>query len=478
MSFDLTGHLRPFQRRFLAGALAPHIDTAALSLPRGNGKSSLAAHLAKRTLTPGDALFRAGCESHIVAASIGQARKTTFRLLVEMVGGESDEYRINESVNACEIRHKKSDTRISVLAPSGKTGQGLVRAPLIIADEPGAWQTLGGELMYDAIQTAMGKPGCRLKVLYIGTLAPAMDGWWHELIADGTQRSTYVMCLQGAERKRWDDWNIIRRCNPLMAVHAGSRAKLLEERDKARRQTRHKSAFLSYRLNLPTADESKVLLSVDEWERVEARAVGPRQGRPVVGIDLGGGRAFSAAVGIWPSGRIEAVAVAPGIPSIADQEKRDRVPGGTYQRLVDAGLLLVDAGFREQRVTVLVDAIKRWQPAVAISDRFRYRRLLDCRPRWPCQARVTRWSEATADIEGLRRLANDGPLSVTPESAKLIEASLAVAVVKQEEGNKRLVKRGSHNEARDDVAQALTLAAGAVDRSPARVSSGAYLGLA
>ena len=218
---------------------------------------------------------------------------------------------------------------------------------------------------------------------------------------------------------------------------------------------------------------------MDEWERVEARAVGPRQGRPVVGIDLGGGRAFSAAVGIWPSGRIEAVAVAPGIPSIADQEKRDRVPGGTYQRLVDAGLLLVDAGFREQRV---YRPGRRHQALAAggcdFSDRFRYRRLLDCRPRWPCQARVTRWSEATADIEGLRRLANDGPLSVTPESAKLIEVSLAVAVVKQEEGNKRLVKRGSHNEARDDVAQALTLAAGAVDRSPARVSSGAYLGLA
>ena len=30
--------LRPFQRRFIASALAPGIDTAALSLPRGNGK--------------------------------------------------------------------------------------------------------------------------------------------------------------------------------------------------------------------------------------------------------------------------------------------------------------------------------------------------------------------------------------------------------------------------------------------------------
>ena len=64
-------------------------------------------------------------------------------------------------------------------------------------------------------------------------------------------------------------------------------------------------------------------------------------------------------------------------------------------------------------------------------------------------------------------MAADGPLSVTPESAKLIAASLAVAVVKREEGNSRLVKRGTHNQCRDDVAQALTLAAGARDRAPA-----------
>ena len=35
--------LRPFQDLFLANATKPGIDTAALSLPRGNGKSWIAA---------------------------------------------------------------------------------------------------------------------------------------------------------------------------------------------------------------------------------------------------------------------------------------------------------------------------------------------------------------------------------------------------------------------------------------------------
>ena len=49
--------LRPFQRRFLKAALAPGVEIAALSLPRGNGKTTLLAHLAARSLTPGDSLF-------------------------------------------------------------------------------------------------------------------------------------------------------------------------------------------------------------------------------------------------------------------------------------------------------------------------------------------------------------------------------------------------------------------------------------
>ena len=51
---------RPFQRRFLARALAPGIDTAALSIPRGNGKTWLAGHVLTRCLTPGGRAVRRG----------------------------------------------------------------------------------------------------------------------------------------------------------------------------------------------------------------------------------------------------------------------------------------------------------------------------------------------------------------------------------------------------------------------------------
>ena len=71
-----------------------------------------------------------------------------------------------------------------------------------------------------------------------------------------------------------------------------------------------------------------------------------------------------------------------------------------------------------------------------------------------------------------------GPLAVDPGSAPLLEASLAVASVKNDDaGNVRLQKRGSNNTSRDDVAAALTLGSGAHQRrSKAPKSGGVYRG--
>ena len=66
--------LQPFQRRFIRKALSPDVDTAAMSLPRGNGKSALAGHILTRVLTPTDPLWRPGTESVLCAGSLDQAR--------------------------------------------------------------------------------------------------------------------------------------------------------------------------------------------------------------------------------------------------------------------------------------------------------------------------------------------------------------------------------------------------------------------
>ena len=460
-------NLRPFQKRFIKGATAPGIDTAVLSLPRGNGKTSLAGYLASRILNPADPLFRPGTESVLLAASIKQAR-IAFRVCRDLLDGKPG-YKYVDATNRIGIRHAATRTRLEVISSSGKSAMGLLDCPWALCDEPGSWEVNAGALMWDALTTAQGKPNSPLRILLIGTLAPSgVEGsWWHSLVTGGSSPTRYVQTVQ-ADPKRWDQWPEIRKANPLTAISPDFRKKLLAERDEARKDSRLKARFLSYRLNIPSADESELLLTVDDWQLMLNRDVPPRSGRPIVGIDLGGGRAWSAAVACYQNGRIEALAIAPGIPSLVDQEKRDRVPRGLYTALADSGTLYVADGLRVPPVALLVQAIREaWgEPASIVCDRFRLGELNDAAPGVPIVPRVVRWSEASFDIRALRKYSIDGPFSVAENSRSLIGASLAVALVKNDDaGSMRLIKRGSNNQARDDVSQAMTLAAGSYERS-------------
>ena len=441
-----------------------------MSLPRGEGKSALAAYILARCMTPGDHLFEAGAEYLLCAASLEQARNV-YRPIREALEPTGD-YRFIDSVTRLGLTHRQTNTKLRVMSSNAKTAFGIVGTPLLVADEPGAWEVVGGHLLHDAIQTAQGKPLSSLRVIYIGTLAPlASPGhWWYDLVDAGTQGSTYVQKLVG-RAETWDRWPTIRKANPLKAKYAESRAVLLEERDAARRDSRLKARFLSYRLNVPTQDESSMLLTVDDWKLVEARPQGIPSGRPIVGVDLGGGRAWSAAVAIWQSGRMEAIACAPGIPSIEDQERRDNVPAGTYAKLMESGALTLAHGLRVQPPSTLWEAIcDRWgTPVRVVSDRFRLGELRDvvgnaC----AIEPRVTQWSSSSEDIRALRKIVRDGPLTVDPGSRHLLVVSMSAAYVENDTaGNSRLIKRSSDNKGRDDVAAAAVLAAGAFGRASA-----------
>ena len=119
--------LRNFQRRFLWAATRPGVDTAALSLPRANGKSFLAGYLIARILDPRDRLFRPGTESVLCAASIEQAR-IVFRFARGLLGEEG--YRYLDSATRCAITHRATRTRLRVIGSNGRKPQwDLVNCP-------------------------------------------------------------------------------------------------------------------------------------------------------------------------------------------------------------------------------------------------------------------------------------------------------------------------------------------------------------
>ena len=456
----------------------PRFDTVCLSGPRGLGKTFLAAKVLEQCLTPGHPMHQPGMEYILGAASLEQAR-LTYQFIWHALS-DNKEYRWSDSTTRLGATHEPSHTKLRAISSKASTSLGLVGVPLACLDEPGALELAGGAALSDSLFTAQGKPGSKLKLILIGTLGPNATGpghWWYDLIDEGTTGTTWVRKFQG-DLETWDSWATIRRANPLAMVDAGFRAKLLSERDSARHDPRLKARFLTYRLNIPSATESQMLLTVDDWQQTTARPVPPRVGKPVVALDLASGRSWAAATAMWQNGRAESLAVAAGVPDLETQERRDRVNPGTYQRLVSEGKLRVAEGLRVQPPAMLAEAIvNQWGvPATIICDRFRLAELADAAPRLKITPRRTRWSESAEDIRALRAAAKDGPLAVSECSRDLLAASIAVTTIKNDDqGSFRIIKRNLG--CRDDVAQTLCWAAGEHARRTRKPAGGAFLGV-
>ena len=460
----------PFHRRWIRAAYADDVQIAALSCPRGSAKTWISGQLAALALTPGSPTWEERVEVLAVSASLEQSR-ILLAFVREALADREEEYRWLDSGQRLACTHKATGTKLRILSSSGKRAMGLAQFSTIFADEPGSWEVRGGALMWDALRQSLGKrEGQRL--FLIGTRAPAEPGtWWPGLLDGGSGPGTHVTVLTAPPDDPWDSWNTIRRVNPLVMANASLRKTILRERDDVRRDPSARPAFEAYRLNRQVAIYSDVLTTVEAWKGVEGREVPPREGKPIVGLDLGSERSWSAAWVLWRNGRSECYALCPGIPDLAARERMDAMPRGLYQKLRKDGVLLVDEGVRVSRPAVLIDHLLSVgiNPAVIYCDRFIIGTLMDVvAGRWPVNPRVTRWSEATEDIAGFRKLVHDGPLSIAEECRALARVSLSQATVaSDDQGSVRLQKR-RHGRSRDDVAVAGVLAAGALVRDLGR----------
>ena len=458
-----------FHKLWIVGAFAPGTQIAAASWPRGAAKAYLAANLAALAITPDSPLFEAGVEVLGVSASLEQSR--VFLSFVRDALADAPGYRWLDSGQRLAVTHVKTGTKLRILSSSPKRAMGLAKFSTIFGDEPGSWEDRAGELMYHALRQSLGKrPGQRL--VLIGTRAPSTPGsWWPELLDGGSMPGTFVAVMTAPEGEPWDQWKTIRKVNPMVLANPDLKTTILRERDEARIKPTMRPAFEAFRLNRQVSVHDDMLIAVDAWKAVESRSVPARIGKPVVAIDLGSERSWSAAWCLWENGRSECYAVCPGIPDLGAREKQDAMPAGLYTRLEKDGVLIVEDGRRTSDPETLINHLVSLgiRPATVYCDFFLLGRLRDAvAGRWPVFARRTRLSEATYDIAGFRRLVLDGPLSIVPEGRALARVSFSQAVVRSDDqGSARIVKR-KNGRSRDDVAVCSTLASGALVRSMTR----------
>ena len=343
---------------------------------------------------------------------------------------------------------------------------------IVIADEPGAWSPTAGRRLWDAITTALGKR--KMTVVAVGTLAPAptqgAGSWWPAFIASGNGDGRHVSILQ-ADEEKWTDFEEVLRVNPVAAVNPHLRRTLEREHTDALASDRTSRTFKQFRLNIPgeTVD-SQPLITNAEFERVCARPVPECEGQPLVGLDLGGTRSWSAGSAVWPSGRIEAWAIAPGVPSLPDQEREDQVAEGTYTELVRAGGLTVDEGQHVPSIERLLARVWAWSPLALVCDTYRAPELHQAvSGRVRIIERARSGGESTSNVQSLRSLLLDTQAGVTESSRALLGAAWSQTnLVISNEGLAKVTKLDERR-SRDDSAMALLLAAGELARRPAPV---------
>ena len=461
--------LLPFQSAFVA-AVTRQVrppEIAALSVPRGNGKSWLCGKLVARSLTPGDELFEAGVENILVAASTAQAR-----IVLEFARqtlGESDGYRwgINGAM------HAETRTRVRVISSDSRRAMGLgANVRIVIADEPGSWSPTAGRRLWDAVVTALGKR--KTTVVAVGTLAPApltgVAAWWPQFVSAGSGEGRHVALLQAGADK-WESFEEVLRVNPVAAINPHLKRTLEREHTAALASERAARTFRQFRLNIPGDPvDSQTLVTTAEFERVCARPVPACEGRPIVGVDLGGTRSWSAAAAIWPSGRIEAWALAPGAPSLAEQEREDQVADGAYLELVRSGGLSVDEGRAVPGIARLLSRVWAWEPAAIVADPYRAAELhtvVGGRVRIIERARGG--GETTSNVQAIRSLLLDTASGVSEASRALLGAAFEQTNLVIDNSVVTRVTKIDRMRSRDDAAAALLLAAGEQARRPVPV---------
>ena len=460
-----------FQSKFCAAITRVNSppSIAILSCPRASGKSWLAGRLLARGLTEGDSLHAPNSENLLVASSASQAQITL-------------EFARQAAVAVPDLRwsnvgciNTKTRARVKILSSDSRRSLGRgAAARLIVADEPSAWAPTSGRRLWDGLFTSLGKGERRTTLVAIGTIAPASpSSWWPCLVAEGSvvDAGILVQTIQ-ADPEKWDSFDECLRVNPATAVNPHLEEVLRREHAAALKSERAAIPYRQYRLNLPGGESTHAqpLITAAEFERVCARPVPPAEGKPTIGIDLGGNRSWSAAAALWPNGRVETWALAPGQPDLAEQERQDQVPEGAYVALARSGGLGVAEGQHVPGVEQLLARIWSWSPLCIISDPYRSAELAQAvGGRVRIIERARGGAESTSNVMALRSLLLDSNAGTTSSSRDLLGAAFQQTnLVIDSNGLSKVVKLDQRR-SRDDSAMALLLAAGERARRPVSV---------
>ena len=473
--------LRPlgWEKRALAGFNQD--GDIAISMGRGGGKSTFCAAVAAATIDVGAPLVEPGAESLVVASSFQQSL-VCFRHILQFMKpsferygvGPGGRFRVQDSVNRASIQDRVTGAMIRVLGSDPRRLHGV--APKLLAlDEVAQWPPERVGPMLAALRTSRGKiPGSRC--LWIGT-RPASEDHPFSRALDG-HGVGFRLCY--AAPKDADPFKVAtwRKANPSLTYMPDLMDAIRSEAKDAKLDPAMLASFRALRLNQGVSDSlSFGLLDPDTWRvAMSLPPPGERSKDYVLALDLGQNSSMSAAAASFRTGELEACAIFPETPSLAERGLGDGV-GRLYVDMEARGEL-IQSGPRVSDVGELLRmALRRWGRPVAIAcDRWRMAELKQHLEavRFPLASLIERgqgFKDGGQDVRDFRSAVLSG--EVRPASSLLLTAAMGEArTTGDPAGNWKLAKRtqaGRRAMAKDDAAAAAIMAVAVGRRRWSRV---------
>ena len=456
-----------WQRRFIRGAFAPDVQTAALSIARANGKSVLVAAIGAGAVDIGAPLVEPMGECVIVASSFNQGQ-VIFRHLKHFLNptlaAHKGRFRVSDSMNAASIHDTSTGALVRVVGNNPRTLHGL-QPKLLLLDELAQWESGALDSSLAALSTSLGKiPESRL--IALGTRAASELHPFEKLLTGGADYAQVHAALDSDS----DNPFLVRtwkKANPSLNHMPDLRRVIEKEAKRARRDASLLPAFEALRLNKGVSDVSQaVLIEAATWRRAESPERPAIKGGYVLGVDLGTNAAMSAASAYSPqSGALDCFAVFPEKPSLAERGLRDGV-GGAYQTMRERGELIISGERVSSIAGLLAECLKRWgKPSAIVCDRWREAELRQelSKARFPSGAAIVvrgqGYKDGGEDVRDFRKAILDGHVRA-PVSLLLRSALNEARVITDAAGNSKLAKNGEGGRrkvARDDAAAAAIL---------------------
>ena len=476
----------PWQRDFVLGAFEKKTRSAALSVARGNGKTTLVAGIACATLD-GPLMVPRG-QTILVASSFEQARIAFEHCLAFMGDKIKDKsvWKVWDTAQQARIENRETGAMVRCIGSDSSRAHG--HAPfLVLADEPAQWGPTSDKMLA-ALKTAAGKqPGSRF--IALGTRPADPDHWFSKMLLGGNgsgfkdsyghrnsgKHDTYhhIQCHAADPEDKKTNKSTWLKANPSLNHLPDLEIAIRGECKDAMRDSSLLPALDSLRLNLGTPDtEISVLLEAGTWAGLEDLPEGKASGPMVWGVDLGATAAQSAVTAYWPmTGRLESVACFPCNPSLAERGLEDGC-GSLYVECHKRGELLTLGEHTSDVGALLRDCLERWgKPSLIVADRWREGELREQLskanvPPADLQLRGQGFKDGAEDVRGFRKACLDG--RVSPPQSLLLRAAMSEArVIGDPAGNWKLAKGsqgGRRVRARDDSAAATILAVSAGGR--------------